>query len=559
MQLERDQKAELELVCLDGTSVVVTRGGNSLLDRSALLVRMLEDVGPVEGRPRCTIQCDGTALRLVLRLTRCCSRRGGHKAAAVGMTRLQMAEALRLMHLLEIDWSPYRHLRIAGMSGGSGWDVPSVLAWVELVQLDWHATTFGVYKSIWKESAGGRAYGSPEVAEALRRAWVHALAPRSSPDRWAAFLALFGRHGSERLQFDRDDYDWPVGRESAATIRTVEADVRWVRHAVGVASVHAFETLALEVLAGRSFPKPSPALYLALVVAALREGREGAAPVLSRLARKAAKSLMHFRRIVDGGLLTDADLVTAIDLWDGRTDRVTDALAIADDCSGAEAEKAAADADAAVEAAAASEDAEPTGKGSDYDAVLRLWSRSKIAEVAVVYRGVLHDAPDKWVALYLRDRKVTSRSFLSLADDIFLELATRSVADPATAADAAAFVETEHVGARALRRHTCRAIGRDGAWATFDQGVATVLDAVRDRLLAPDYDPTGRSFLDDVVGALDASLYPRRVADYAETHLFDASTPDVRRRLEAHLRWILRVRDVPKLTRNLGHLVPPPL
>jgi hypothetical protein len=266
----------IELVCEDGTSLS-TEIDIHLMKHSVVLREMLDDLEGIGGRddnvpcPRCKIQCDTkSSLELLMRLM------AAETSVDVDMTRMQMAAMLRLMHFLNIPWELYMHLRCR-CSSSSGWDAPSMQAWVELVSMDWRAAQFTTYKS-----------------------------------------------GSDLMYVD------------GIKVRpqdSVEAASRWVCHAAEIGRAEGtFEALAVEMLAAVAANTDTAKVVdyagvawvntgivlKALALGAVREGARGHSTSLPRVAKAASTLLCERYCDYRWEEAFDDDVVKAIDLWDGK-------------------------------------------------------------------------------------------------------------------------------------------------------------------------------------------------------------------------------------------------
>jgi hypothetical protein len=515
-----------------------------VVKQSVLLQNMLKDLGGEgEGDPhRCHVQCDMASLTLVMRLM------AADTSVDVDMTRAEMVVALRLMHFLDIPWAPYGHLTCSSRCSSSGLDAPSVQVWVELVQLDRRATEFLVYKSIWDVDGALEGALAGALARPLRAAWAALLV---SLPAWEAFVALFGRHGSGLLSAT-SEYD--IWRDEEVVAR-VQATTRWVRRAAGIAGAEdTFVTLAVEMLAAWVSENPSAVysasrrvprdfrvritedptdpvvpevpevtwlLLQALALGAVREGTASApapssasAPAsarrLARLARAAA-ALLPPKDLQNCSVILwheafDADFVAAIDLWDGVV-------------------------------------------GSNYDVFLRIRSPQDLVRLAVNHGHALrHDVARKWLALVDRPVvKIEGYRGLNIVDNLLHAVGATRLLGPRMPLEVAALVGSRRFPLSTLRCVLTAAIGRNGLWYGFAEGLTVVLDAFRDRFRdpqEPDGDPTEREFLEDLLAVVRfvRTLDPPVAAlglKYVQHMLETTADPAVRSQLAEHLQKMM--------------------
>ena len=479
-------------MCMDGTSVFVEIDG-PLVKRSGVLQRMLEDVGAGGDDPtRCQIPCDDATLALVLRLL--VHPADASEDSSVDMTRKEMVVALRLMHFLDIPLEPYSRLKCGGGSSSSSWDASSVQAWVELVQLDRRAATFEVYKSIWDPDTSPvrtDAPGAVAIAGALRAAWAAKLGPRPA---WEAFAALFGRQ----------------------EVNAVEATIRWIRRAAEIARAEGtFEALAVEMLSSwdaedaeiaaedaRVAAEDAEVALKALALGAVREGVSATSASLPHLVRAASNLLKKKYRDVQLGQAFEADVVAAINLWDGVV-------------------------------------------GSDYDAFLCLSSPYELVRLAVILGHALKCAAHKWLALVDRTPDQYREGGCDL-DNLFYRLVEMRLLGPRMPLEVVALINSRRFPLSTLRHGMRCAFGRNGLWYGFDERMTVVLDAFRDRFRdpkEPDGDPTEREFIRAILAivAVVQPLDPPVAAlglRYVQRMFDTATDPDVRSQMAEHLHKV---------------------
>ena len=493
-KIRKFNEGSIELVCEDETSMV-TEIDSPLVKQSVVLQNMLNDLG--EGEPRrCPVQCDLSTLTLVMRLM------AADTSVEVDMTRAEMVVALRLMHFLDIPWAQYRHLSCTcGSSSSNPWDAPTIQAWVELVQMDQRAIEFEVYKSIWDPDASPALVDAPDaLAGALRAAWTAMLAPPSSLPAWEAFATLFGRHGSDLLSLSVENDVW----QAQEVTTRVRATTRWVCRAAGIARAEGtFEALAVEMLAeapaAPEVPKVTWVLLQALALGAVREG-------LPRLVRAAATLLNKNKRNVLWDKAFAADFVAAVDLWDGVV-------------------------------------------GSDYEVFLRIKSPKDLVCLAVKHGHALlrHGAARKWLALIDRPGcKFPDHPGLSNVENLIHTLGETRLLGPRMPIEVATLVGSKRFALSTLRDVLIPAIGPNGLWYGFAEGMTVVLDAFRDRFRdpeEPDGDPSERQFLEDLLTIIHyvRTLDPPVAAlglQYVE-HMFETTAnPAVRSQLLTRLHRV---------------------
>jgi hypothetical protein len=493
---------------MDGVSIsVFAETDGPLVKQSGVLQRMLEDVGAGGDDPaHCQIPCDDATLALVLRLMM-------HPAdadASVDMTRKEMVVALRLMHFLDIPWEPYRRLKCGGSGSGGSWDTSSVQAWVELVQLDRRATTFEVYKSIWDPDTSPvrtDAPGAVAIARALRAAWAAMLGPRPV---WEAFAALFGQHGSDLTS---PTVVLQVG--ATQEVNAVEAAIRWIRRAAEIARAEGtFEALALEMLAAWDAEDAGVATGVAggttgvagialkaLALGAVREGVSATSASLPRLVRAASALLKKKYRDVEWERAFEADVVGAIDFWDGVV-------------------------------------------GSDYDAFLCLKSPHELVRLAVMLGHALKNAAHKWLALV--DRTPDQSRVISDLDNLLYRIVEMRLLGPRMPLEVVALINSRRFPLSTLRHGMMFAIGRNGLWYGFGERMTVVLDAFRDRFRDPKEpggDPTERQFIEDLLAIVNVvqPLDPPVAAlglRYVQRMFDTATDPAVRSQMAEHLHKV---------------------